>query len=135
MLSRLASSDISVLFVDPDLESTRRLAAPLRERCALAVVGSAHEAMEAMRRRMPTMVVTELHLPDTDGAQWISTLRHSPATHQVLLMVVTWRSTVWDKITAFQSGADDVLVKPVEPEVFLTHFGLLSRFRQVVGMR
>jgi DNA-binding response OmpR family regulator len=135
MPHRLTTSVISVLFVDPDIDSARRLAAPLRERCAVAVVGSAHEAMEAMRIRMPTMVVTELHLPDTDGAQWISNLHHSPATHQVLLMVVTWRSTIRDKITAFQAGADDFLVKPVEPEVFITHFGLLSRFRQVIGMR
>jgi DNA-binding response OmpR family regulator len=124
-----------VLFVDPDVGSARRLAASLRDRCAVAVVGSAREAMEAMRVRLPTMVVTELALPDADGVQWLSMLHHTQVTHEVLLMVVTWRSAIRDKIAAFQAGADDFLVKPVESDVFVTHFGLLSRFRQVIGAR
>lgn len=132
---RSGSSVISVLFVDPDVESARRMAAPLRERCAVAVVGSAREAMEAMRVRLPTMLVTELSLPDTNAVQWIALLHESEATRQILLMVVSWRSSIRDKIAAFQAGADDFLVKPVEDDVFATHFGLLSRFRQVIGVR
>jgi len=126
---------MAVIFVDPDIESARRMAQPLRDHCALAIVGTAREAMEAMRVRIPTMVVTELDLPDANGAQWIAMLHATPATHDVLLMVVTWRSAIRDKIAAFQAGADDFLVKPVEAEAFATHFSLLSRFRQVITVR
>jgi DNA-binding response OmpR family regulator len=126
---------ISVLFVDPDIGSAQQLATPLRHRCAVAVVGSVREAMEAMQVRLPTMVVTELALPDADGVKWLSMLHQSQVTHEVLLMVVTWRSTIRDKIAAFQAGADDFLVKPVDSDTFATHFGLLSRFRQVIGVR
>jgi DNA-binding response OmpR family regulator len=126
---------MAVLFVDPDTTNARYLAAPLREHCAIAIVGSAAEAMAAMHARMPAMIVTELDLPDGYGSQWIAKLHASPATHEVLLMVVTRRASIQDKIAAFQAGADDYLVKPVEVETFLTHFRLLSRFRQVLGGR
>jgi DNA-binding response OmpR family regulator len=51
----------------------------------------------------------------------------------VLLMVVTNRSGVRDKINAFQAGADDYLVKPLDPTVFALRVQLLSRFRKVIG--
>ena len=34
---------------------------------------------------------------------------------------------------AFQAGADDFLVKPIEPATFLAHFLSVIRFRQIVG--
>ena len=126
---------LSVLFVDPDLEAARRLASPLREHCAIALVGSASEAMTAIELRLPTMIITELDLPDAVGVEWLGSLHRAPATHHVLLMVVTQRAAIRDKIAAFQAGADDYLVKPVEIETFETHFALLSRFRQVAGAR
>jgi two-component system response regulator TctD len=51
----------------------------------------------------------------------------------VLLMVVTARSGVRDKINAFQAGADDYLVKPLDPAAFALRVQLLSRFRKVIG--
>ena len=124
---------LSVLFVDPDLEAARWLASSLRDHCAIALVGSASEAMAAIELRQPTMIITELDLPDAVGVEWLGSLHRTPATHRVLLMVVTHRAAIRDKIAAFQAGADDYLVKPVEIETFETHFALLSRFRQVAG--
>jgi DNA-binding response OmpR family regulator len=50
----------------------------------------------------------------------------------VLLMVLTRRSGIQDKIAALQAGADDYLVKPVEPQLFVSHVRAVSRFRQVL---
>lgn len=122
---------LSVLFVDPDLAFAERLAGVLRGRCAVAVVPTAKAAIAAMMVRMPNLVVMELDLPDRSGVEMLSTLRSSPATHNVLLLVVTRRNSVPDKVAAFQAGADDYLVKPIEPVQFAMHVQLLSKFRQI----
>jgi DNA-binding response OmpR family regulator len=40
---------------------------------------------------------------------------------------------VRDKIAAFQAGADDYLVKPLDPHQFVVHAQMVSRFIQVIG--
>lgn len=123
---------LSVLFVDPDMESVERLAGPLRRTAAVAVATTATAAFAAMAVRMPSLIVTELDLPDTSGLDLLGSLRQNSATRHVLLMVVTRRSGVRDKILAFQAGADDYLVKPLSSQQFEMHVQLLSRFRQVL---
>ncbi|HEV7129166.1 MAG TPA: response regulator [Ktedonobacterales bacterium] len=124
---------MSVLFVDPDLVGAQRLADAINDRYAVAVVSSARQAWETMRRGLPNVVVTELDLPDTSGLELIRAIYATPATHNVYLLVVTARTGIRDKIAAFQAGADDFLVKPIEPSQFDMHLQLVARFRRVLG--
>lgn len=124
---------MAVLFIDPDAENAERLSRALRGVSAVAVVPTAQAAAAAMNARMPNLIVLELDLPDANGLELIMHMHNTPATRNVLIMVVTSRTSVHDKITAFQAGADDYLVKPVDPQQFAVHVQLLSRFRQVIG--
>jgi CheY-like chemotaxis protein len=124
---------LAVLFVDPDRAGAQLLANVIRDRYATAVVGSAREAYDAMRFQTPTLIVCELRLPDVNGADFLAQLRGHPATRHILLMVVSSTRSVQHKVRAFQAGADDFLVKPVEPATFLAHFLSVIRFRQIVG--
>jgi DNA-binding response OmpR family regulator len=122
----------TILIVDPDQEAGKRLADALAPNMT-AVVGSARAALEAMRMRMPDLIVTELDLPDASGIEFITRIHTAPATHHVLLLVATRRTSVRDKVAAFQAGADDYLVKPLNPKQFVDHVQLVSRFIQVIG--
>lgn len=124
---------LSVLFIDPDRESAEMLARSLRKRHALAIVGSARQAQSAISLRTPDLIVMELDLPDANGLELMRAIHSAPATRNVLILVVTKRTGVKDKIAAFQAGADDYLVKPVAPEQFETHVLLVSKFRKVIG--
>jgi DNA-binding response OmpR family regulator len=123
---------MAVLFIDPDTRAAQQLARALQDRCIVAVVGNAAAALAAISQRMPDMVVLELDLPDVAGAQMLARLRNTPATRNILLMVMTHRSSIQEKIAAFEAGADDYLVKPVKPDIFSTHIQLVSRFRRVL---
>jgi len=127
------SPPLAVLFVDPDTGGAQLLADTIRDRYATAVVGSAREAYEAMRYQLPTLIVCELRLPDISGPDFLARLRGHPNTRHVLLMVVSSTRSLQDKVRAFQAGADDFLVKPVEPAAFLSHLLSVMRFRQIMG--
>jgi DNA-binding response OmpR family regulator len=132
---RAASLPAMVLFVDPDTASAQRLADAIRDQFTGTVVGSASEAWAAMRRQIPMVVVTELDLPDSRGLDLIAGIYNTAATHNVLVMVITARTSVSDKIAALQAGADDYMIKPVESTKFRTHLQLVSRFRVNFGER
>ena len=122
-----------MLIVDPDLSGAQRLASGLGRRHSVAVVGSAQEALHAIAMRAPYILVTELDLPDASGLELLAAVRDRPATRNAVLVAVTGRTAVRDKIAVFQAGADDCLIKPLDPQMFAEHIEHLSNFRRALG--
>lgn len=124
--------DMVVLFVDPDAASAQALARALRRVSAVAVAPTWQAATDALSARTPHLIVIELDLPDMSGVELITTIHASPALQHTLVMVVTTRAGLQDKIAAFQAGVDDYLVKPVSSEEFVQHVERISHFRRIV---
>jgi two-component system KDP operon response regulator KdpE len=64
----------------------------------------------------PDVVVLDLSLPGIDG---LETLRHLRSFTDVPVVVLTVRDALGDKVSALESGADDYVLKPFEPEELL----------------
>jgi DNA-binding response OmpR family regulator len=74
------------------------------------------------------LVVLDLMLPGRDGMEILRTLRRSNA--QTLVLILTARDTLEDKILGLDLGADDYLVKPFAfPELTARIRALLRRGR------
>lgn len=131
-LDRYSPASLAVLFVDPDMESARPLANAISRAYSVAIVPSAQAARHAISIRTPDVLVTELDLPDINGVSFLESIRRGDATQHVMLMVVTRRMRVGDKVAAFQAGADDYLVKPVAPSLFQLHMATVLRFRKLI---
>jgi len=125
-------SEIHVLVVDPDQTGARFLVSELRPPFMVSLVPSAEAARMAINAHLPSIVVTELDLPGVSGLDLLNTLHMDVATRHMLLVVLTTRASMRDKITAFQTGADDYLVKPIDPRQFALHIERVSLFRQVL---
>ncbi len=124
---------LTILFVDPDRQRSDRLADAVRATCVVGMAPSAHIAFDALRQRLPDIIVSELDLPDMGGVEFITRIHSDPVMRHVLIMVVTGRTSVHDKIAALTAGADDFVVRPVTPDQFLLKIQLLGRFRRVLG--
>lgn len=118
-----------ILVVDPAPQRMQALVEKLRAAPVfdVEVAASAHAAVNVITARTPTLVVTELDLPDAGGIEFVTALRNSHATRDILLMVVTTRGGIRDKIASFRAGADEYLVQPVNPDYFLLRVQLLTR--------
>jgi len=127
-----ARPPLAVLFVDPDARRAEQLAASLRASCAVTIVTSAQAAAAAMFQQAPDLIVTGLELPDTAGTDFIAKVHGTPATRHVLLMVLTKRGSLRDKIAALTAGADDYVIWPISPEAFALRVQLLGRFRRTL---
>jgi CheY-like chemotaxis protein len=67
-------------------------------------------AMEAI----PDLVLMDMTLPDIDGLEITRRLKTDERTRAVPIIVLTARAMPEDKKRAFEAGADDYDVKPVE---------------------
>src|SRR5260221_2920817 len=125
-------SGLKILMVDPDLASAERLAAALRPRHMVAVVGSARAALTAIMVSVPHLIVTALDLPDANGVELVARWHADPLTRHTLLMIVTRRRSVLDKIAGLQAGAADYPVKTADPQLFAMHGQSASRSRKML---
>ncbi len=64
---------------------------------------------EAMSTQQPALLLLEVELPDGDGFSYIKELRRKSQTPALFVSTKTSES---DRITGFEVGADDYIVKP-----------------------
>ena len=72
------------------------------------------------------LVILDLGLPGMDGLEVCRCLR-AQAPRRVPVLMLTARDTLGDKLTGFDSGADDYLVKPFAMEELLARCQVLAR--------
>ena len=71
------------------------------------------------------VMLLDLGLPDGDGVAWLQALRAANCNTPVL--IVTARDALDDRVRGLDTGADDYLVKPFEPEELLARIRVLLR--------
>lgn len=76
-------------------------------------------------------VVLDITLPGLDGLSLLKQLRADGSTLPVLML--TARDTTRDKVTCFESGADDFLVKTTDMEELIARLRALIRRAGYVG--
>ena len=81
---------------------------------------------EALEKETPELILLDIMLPEEDGLSVLARLRSTPATRNVPVLILTAKSSEFDKVIGLDSGADDYMTKP---------FGmmeLLSRVRALL---
>ena len=66
----------------------------------------------AMEKQKPQLVMLDIMLPEEDGLSILARLRKAPATKNLPIMMLTAKSTEYDKVVGLDGGADDYVTKP-----------------------
>mgnify|MGYP000079099730 CR=1 FL=1 len=66
----------------------------------------------AMEEKKPDLVLLDIMLPEEDGLQVLKRLRLDPSTQKLPVLMLTARSTEYDKVLGLDQGADDYIAKP-----------------------
>ncbi len=70
------------------------------------------EALDAVRRRTPDLVVSDVMMPRLDGLELVTRLRGDSRTASVPVLLLSARAGQEASIEGLRAGADDYLVKP-----------------------
>ncbi len=78
----------------------------------VAVYESAGAFEQAVKERMPRLVLLDIMLPDESGLTVVDKLRRDPLTEKIPIILVTAKTSELDKVKGFDLGADDYITKP-----------------------
>lgn len=70
------------------------------------------EFWEAMQEEKPALVMLDLMLPEESGIDILKKIRENSQTEKLPVIIVTAKSSEYDKINGLESGADDYIAKP-----------------------
>lgn len=121
----------SVLFVDPEIPMHEQMDLVLHDLFALRHATTAAEALEALSRQRPHLLVSEVDLPDGSGLELCEQVRANPRTAELPILLLTTRAEIEDKVAGFLAGADDYVVKPIDPRFFGARLRLLLRLKNL----
>jgi two-component system, OmpR family, response regulator MtrA len=98
---------------DPSIRMAIELALT-RQGHQVATAATGEQALELWQAQRPELVVLDVMLPGIDGFEICRRIRR---TDQVPIILLTARSDDIDVVVGLESGADDYVVKPVQPRV------------------
>jgi two-component system phosphate regulon response regulator PhoB len=93
----------------------------------VSTASSGTDALEAVRRERPALVVLDLMLPGMSGYEVLEQLRSADATRDVAVLMLTARREEPDRIQGLSLGADDYLTKPFSPQELVLRVGAILR--------
>jgi DNA-binding response OmpR family regulator len=119
------SVNSSVLLVEDDLRLSELVSHYLESNgFHVATTDRGDEVVDRVKREAPDLVILDLGLPGKDGFTICRQLRPSFANP---ILILTARDNDFDHVLGLELGADDYVIKPVEPRVLLARINALLR--------
>ncbi|MBQ8742474.1 MAG: response regulator transcription factor [Clostridia bacterium] len=80
------------------------------------------ELINAVSQKLPELILLDIMMPGEDGIEILKRLRQSERTKDVPIIMVTAKSSEYDRIIGLDYGADDYISKP---------FGLMEMISRI----
>ncbi|AGY58384.1 ATP-binding protein [Gloeobacter kilaueensis] len=101
-----------ILLADDNADMREYVRRLLGERYTVEVVSDGLEALAAIERELPDLVLTDAMMPRLDGFELLKALRQRRGGVEVPVIVLSARAGEEARIEGLAAGADDYLVKP-----------------------
>ncbi len=120
----------TILVVDDEPDLVELLRVNLRQAgFEVSTAATGREALDALRRSVPDLVVLDLMLPDLSGTELCRRVRESPELAHLPILMLTARAEEVDRVVGFEVGADDYVTKPFSPRELVLRVRALLRRR------
>lgn len=117
-----------ILVVDDEHAITRLLRATLEsDGFAVIVADRGEEALALINQERPDLVVLDVMMPGIDGFETLRRIRSGSQASVTPVILLTAKTSDIEKLTGFQSGADDYVTKPFNPDELLARVHAILR--------
>ena len=121
-----------ILVVDDILANVRLLEAKLSaEYFEVVTAMNGVDALEAVQRAKPDIVLLDVMMPGIDGIEVCKRLKADITTQHIPVIMVTALDQLEDRVRGLEAGADDFLTKPVNDVALFCRIKSLVRLKML----
>ena len=119
-----------VLIVEDNDGLRTFLAGVLSENYRVQTAENGEEGLEAARKSLPDMILTDVMMPVMDGLEMIRLLKKDAEVCHIPIIVLSAKASLDDRIQALDQGIDDYITKPFSATYLETRIGQVFRQRE-----
>ena len=121
---------IEILIAEDSSTQAERLRHLLEESgYAVTVAHDGRQALEAARQKKPTLVISDIVMPEMDGYQLCKAIKADETLRDIPVILVTSLSSSHDVVRGLECGADNFIRKPYDEK------NLIQRVRYILANR
>ncbi|MGH8863598.1 MAG: response regulator [Burkholderiales bacterium] len=132
MVSRTSprKNDVEILIAEDSPTQAELLTNLLQEQgYTVTATVNGRQALEAARKRKPTLIVSDIVMPEMDGYELCKAVKADSKLQDIPVVIVTFLSGIHDIVMALDCGADNFIRKPYAPAA------LVSRIEYILSNR
>lgn len=120
-----------ILVVDDEANHRHSVTRVLMEsNTRIMEAASGKAALETAKSFEPDLIILDILMPEMDGYEVCRRLKADPETHDIMVVLLSARPRVTDRLMGYEAGADDYLIKPFEPEELRAKCRILCRLKE-----
>ena len=123
-------TDINILIVEDSPTQAEQLRYILERReYKVTVAGNGKQALAILNEHMPTLVITDIVMPEMNGYELSRRIKAKANTQHIPVVLLTSLTTTEDVLEGLACGADSIVTKPYSEEY------LISSLENTLGNR
>ncbi len=120
-----------VLVADDNADMRQYLHRLLKESYEVETVSNGAEALDAIRRQMPDLVLSDVMMPIMDGMALLSSIREDPIMASMPVILLSARAGEEAQVEGLDTGADDYLIKPFSARELIARVSAALKIAQL----
>jgi CheY-like chemotaxis protein len=121
-----------ILIADDNPQNVELLEAYLSDTdCLTATAVDGRDTLEKIARFQPDLILLDIMMPKLSGFEVSKIVKDDPATHDIMILVVTALNEPGDVERAVAAGCDDFISKPINKLELLKRVENLVKLRHV----
>ena len=115
----------TLILVVEDNEANQLLASSVLERAGyqIALASDSVEALDAIRRNEPDLILMDIQLPGQDGLTFTRELKADPSTAAIPIVALTALAMPGDRELSLEAGCAGYISKPIDTRTLATEVG------------
>ena len=121
------NKDLKILLVDDEERNLFILEEILEDHYTLQTASDVNEALQQFDKFRPDLILLDIMMPGGSGVDVCKEIRKDPKNEHVIIMMVSGKSQVEDRLECYEAGANDYITKPFVDDELLAKVKVFAR--------
>ncbi len=113
-------SDHRLLIVEDNADLRTYLKGIFGPHLKISTAENGKEGLALALEQLPDIILSDVMMPEMDGLELCEKIKNNPKTAHIPVVLITARAAAVHELEGLESGADDYIVKPFNPQILFS---------------